>query len=119
MKPFISVFTHSWYPGPSTGGAIVRAIGFPWLMVIIGVINIAYAPLCWYLRSPPAKEEKIVSLVYIVLIIQRFYMWQGAYMPGILSSILGTVKMWIFAWIQGNEKKMVLGAGETGMLRDK
>ncbi|XP_066839422.1 chromaffin granule amine transporter isoform X1 [Anser cygnoides] len=48
--------------GPSTGGAIVRAIGFPWLMVIIGVINIAYAPLCWYLRSPPAREEKIAIL---------------------------------------------------------
>ncbi|XP_062452652.1 chromaffin granule amine transporter [Rhea pennata] len=48
--------------GPSTGGAIVQAIGFPWLMVIIGVINIAYAPLCWYLRSPPAKEEKIAIL---------------------------------------------------------
>lgn len=48
-------------PGPSTGGAIVRAVGFPWLMIIIGVINIAYAPLCWYLRNPPAKEEKMVS----------------------------------------------------------
>ncbi|NXV98364.1 VMAT1 protein, partial [Calonectris borealis] len=48
--------------GPSTGGAIVRAIGFPWLMIIIGVINIAYAPLCCYLRNPPAKEEKIAIL---------------------------------------------------------
>uniref|UniRef100_A0A8C8A7C1 Solute carrier family 18 member A1 n=1 Tax=Otus sunia TaxID=257818 RepID=A0A8C8A7C1_9STRI len=48
--------------GPSTGGAIVRAIGFPWLMIIIGAINIAYAPLCWYLRNPPAKEEKIAIL---------------------------------------------------------
>uniref|UniRef100_A0A663MH62 Solute carrier family 18 member A1 n=1 Tax=Athene cunicularia TaxID=194338 RepID=A0A663MH62_ATHCN len=48
--------------GPSTGGAIVRAIGFPWLMIIIGVINIAYAPLCWYLRNPPAREEKIAIL---------------------------------------------------------
>ncbi|NWI25117.1 VMAT1 protein, partial [Sula dactylatra] len=48
--------------GPSTGGAIVRAIGFPWLMVIIGVINIAYAPLCWYLRNPPTKEEKTAIL---------------------------------------------------------
>ncbi|NWU98469.1 VMAT1 protein, partial [Upupa epops] len=48
--------------GPSTGGAIVRAIGFPWLMVIIGVVNIAYAPLCWYLRNPPAKEEKAAIL---------------------------------------------------------
>nr|XP_030688413.1 chromaffin granule amine transporter isoform X2 [Globicephala melas] len=48
--------------GPSTGGAIVQAIGFPWLMVIIGVINITYAPLCYYLRSPPAKEEKLAVL---------------------------------------------------------
>ncbi|XP_069733699.1 chromaffin granule amine transporter isoform X2 [Phaenicophaeus curvirostris] len=48
--------------GPSTGGAIVQAIGFPWLTIIIGVINIAYAPLCWYLRNPPAKEEKIAIL---------------------------------------------------------
>ncbi|XP_065734977.1 chromaffin granule amine transporter isoform X2 [Phocoena phocoena] len=48
--------------GPSTGGAIVQAIGFPWLMVIIGVINIIYAPLCYYLRSPPAKEEKLAVL---------------------------------------------------------
>ncbi|GAB5570260.1 chromaffin granule amine transporter isoform X1 [Prionailurus iriomotensis] len=48
--------------GPSTGGAIVHAIGFPWLMVIIGVINIMYAPLCYYLRSPPAKAEKLAIL---------------------------------------------------------
>uniref|UniRef100_F7IIQ5 Solute carrier family 18 member A1 n=1 Tax=Callithrix jacchus TaxID=9483 RepID=F7IIQ5_CALJA len=48
--------------GPSIGGAIVQAIGFPWLMVIIGVVNIIYAPLCYYLRSPPAKEEKLAIL---------------------------------------------------------
>ncbi|NXJ88968.1 VMAT1 protein, partial [Corythaixoides concolor] len=48
--------------GPSTGGAIVQAVGFPWLMILIGVTNIAYAPLCWCLRSPPAKEEKIAIL---------------------------------------------------------
>ncbi|KAL8173849.1 UNVERIFIED_CONTAM: hypothetical protein K2H54_027862 [Gekko kuhli] len=48
--------------GPSTGGALVRAIGFPWLMVAIGGINLLYAPFCWFLRSPPAKEEKIAIL---------------------------------------------------------
>ncbi|NXS62892.1 VMAT1 protein, partial [Brachypteracias leptosomus] len=48
--------------GPSMGGAIVRAIGFPGLMIIIGVINVAYAPLCWFLRNPPAKEEKMAIL---------------------------------------------------------
>nr|XP_056716637.1 chromaffin granule amine transporter [Euleptes europaea] len=48
--------------GPSTGGALVRTIGFPWLMVLIGGINLLYAPFCWFLRSPPAKEEKIAIL---------------------------------------------------------
>ncbi|XP_075132205.1 chromaffin granule amine transporter isoform X2 [Leptodactylus fuscus] len=48
--------------GPSTGGAIAKAIGFPWLMVIIGVLNIVYAPLCLFLRSPPAREEKMAIL---------------------------------------------------------
>ncbi|NXS85810.1 VMAT1 protein, partial [Erpornis zantholeuca] len=48
--------------GPSTGGAIVRALGFPWLMVIVGVLNVAYAPLCWLLRSPPAAEERMAIL---------------------------------------------------------
>ncbi|KAM4037888.1 chromaffin granule amine transporter [Anomaloglossus baeobatrachus] len=48
--------------GPSMGGAIAKAIGFPWLMVITGVLNILYAPLCFFLRSPPAKEEKLAIL---------------------------------------------------------
>lgn len=47
--------------GPSTGGAIVQVIGFPYLMVIIGVVNILYAPLCYFLKSPAAREEKMVT----------------------------------------------------------
>lgn len=47
--------------GPSAGGAVAKAIGFPWLMTIIGIIDILFAPLCFFLRSPPAKEEKMVS----------------------------------------------------------
>ncbi|XP_023694188.2 chromaffin granule amine transporter [Paramormyrops kingsleyae] len=48
--------------GPSTGGAIVRAIGFPYLMVIIGIVNVLYAPLCCFLRSPAAREEKMAII---------------------------------------------------------
>ncbi|XP_076846470.1 chromaffin granule amine transporter [Brachyhypopomus gauderio] len=48
--------------GPSTGGAIVKAIGFPYLMVIIGVINIAYAPLCFFLKNPAVREEKMAII---------------------------------------------------------
>ncbi|XP_021334159.2 chromaffin granule amine transporter isoform X2 [Danio rerio] len=45
--------------GPSTGGALVRTIGFPNLMVIIGIINILYAPLCFFLKNPANWEEKM------------------------------------------------------------
>nr|XP_020635619.1 synaptic vesicular amine transporter [Pogona vitticeps]XP_020635620.1 synaptic vesicular amine transporter [Pogona vitticeps] len=49
--------------GPSVGGAVAKAIGFPWLMTIIGIIDIFFAPLCLFLRSPPAKEEKMAILM--------------------------------------------------------
>ncbi|XP_039402971.1 synaptic vesicular amine transporter isoform X3 [Mauremys reevesii] len=49
--------------GPSVGGAIAKAIGFPWLMTIIGIVDILVAPLCFFLRSPPAKEEKMAILM--------------------------------------------------------
>uniref|UniRef100_A0A8C5EFM8 Major facilitator superfamily (MFS) profile domain-containing protein n=1 Tax=Gouania willdenowi TaxID=441366 RepID=A0A8C5EFM8_GOUWI len=45
--------------GPSIGGSIAESIGFPWLMIIIGVVNMLYAPLCIFLRNPPGQEEKI------------------------------------------------------------
>ncbi|XP_053480210.1 chromaffin granule amine transporter [Ictalurus furcatus] len=48
--------------GPSTGGAIVQVIGFPYLMVLIGVVNILYAPLCFFLKNPAAREEKMAIL---------------------------------------------------------
>lgn len=61
--------------GPSTGGAIVRAIGFPWLMVIIGVTNIAYAPLCWFLRSPPEGGFNVAVLVQLLCFLFMCYSW--------------------------------------------
>ncbi|KAM9700241.1 LOW QUALITY PROTEIN: chromaffin granule amine transporter-like, partial [Menidia menidia] len=48
--------------GPSTGGAVVQAVGFPCLMVFIGVINILYAPLCFLLRNPAVREEKMAII---------------------------------------------------------
>uniref|UniRef100_A0A4W5ND98 Solute carrier family 18 member 2 n=1 Tax=Hucho hucho TaxID=62062 RepID=A0A4W5ND98_9TELE len=48
--------------GPSAGGAIAKSIGFPWLMTIIGVVDILFAPLCYFLRSPPGREEKMAIL---------------------------------------------------------
>uniref|UniRef100_A0AAQ5Y021 Major facilitator superfamily (MFS) profile domain-containing protein n=1 Tax=Amphiprion ocellaris TaxID=80972 RepID=A0AAQ5Y021_AMPOC len=46
--------------GPSIGGSVAESIGFPWLMTIIGVVDIFFAPLCLFLRNPPGQEEKIV-----------------------------------------------------------
>uniref|UniRef100_A0A8C8F1C6 Major facilitator superfamily (MFS) profile domain-containing protein n=1 Tax=Oncorhynchus tshawytscha TaxID=74940 RepID=A0A8C8F1C6_ONCTS len=51
--------------GPSAGGAIAKNIGFPWLMTIIGVVDILFAPLCYFLRSPPGREEKMAQTIAI------------------------------------------------------
>uniref|UniRef100_A0A3Q0TB01 Solute carrier family 18 member 2 n=1 Tax=Amphilophus citrinellus TaxID=61819 RepID=A0A3Q0TB01_AMPCI len=48
--------------GPSIGGSIAESIGFPWLMTIIGIVDIIFAPLCLFLRNPPGQEEKIVRV---------------------------------------------------------
>ncbi|XP_019132851.1 synaptic vesicular amine transporter isoform X2 [Larimichthys crocea] len=45
--------------GPSIGGSIAESIGFPWVMTIIGIVDIFFAPLCLFLRNPPGQEEKI------------------------------------------------------------
>lgn len=55
--------------GPSAGGAIAKAIGFPWLMTIIGIVDIVFAPLCFFLRSPPAKEEKMVRKLFLMILV--------------------------------------------------
>lgn len=55
--------------GPSAGGAIARSIGFPWLMTIIGVVDILFAPLCFFLRNPPANEEKMVRAVPLIMLL--------------------------------------------------
>ncbi|CAL8298113.1 unnamed protein product [Merluccius merluccius] len=49
--------------GPSIGGSIAENIGFPWLMTIIGIVDILFAPLCIFLRNPPGQEEKIAILM--------------------------------------------------------
>ncbi|XP_045506229.1 synaptic vesicular amine transporter [Colias croceus] len=44
--------------GPAFSGALVNSIGFEWMLVIIAILNFAYAPLLVLLRSPPARDEK-------------------------------------------------------------
>ncbi|XP_012523919.1 synaptic vesicular amine transporter [Monomorium pharaonis] len=49
--------------GPITGGEMVKAIGFPWVMRIVGIVNVAYCPLLIYLtlerrKLLARKEEK-------------------------------------------------------------
>ncbi|XP_061725697.1 synaptic vesicular amine transporter [Cydia pomonella] len=44
--------------GPAFSGTLVNSIGFEWMLVIIAVLNFAYAPCLLLLRSPPARDEK-------------------------------------------------------------
>ncbi|OCT90122.1 chromaffin granule amine transporter [Xenopus laevis] len=44
--------------GPLFGGAIASVIGFTWLMVILGLLQIVYAPFFILLHNPNGKDEK-------------------------------------------------------------
>ncbi|XP_019737806.1 synaptic vesicular amine transporter [Hippocampus comes] len=69
--------------GPSIGGSIAESIGFPWLMTIIGIVDILYAPLCLFLRNPPGQEEKIAILMDTNCSMKtRSYSTQGNYYQG-------------------------------------
>ncbi|GFO44751.1 chromaffin granule amine transporter [Plakobranchus ocellatus] len=43
--------------GPSIAGLMVTDVGFPWLMRGMGVMNIIYCPLCYFLRKAPNEAE--------------------------------------------------------------
>uniref|UniRef100_M3ZNG8 Solute carrier family 18 member 2 n=1 Tax=Xiphophorus maculatus TaxID=8083 RepID=M3ZNG8_XIPMA len=69
--------------GPSIGGSIAESIGFPWLMTIIGVVDIFFAPLCLFLKNPPGQEEKIAILMDTNCSMKtRSYTTQGTYYQG-------------------------------------
>lgn len=48
--------------GPALSGTLVNSIGFEWMLFGIAILNFIYAPLMYFLRSPPNKEEKEVIL---------------------------------------------------------
>lgn len=47
--------------GPALSGFIVHAFGFRAMLYMISFACLCYAPLLFYLRNPPAKEEKMVK----------------------------------------------------------
>jgi hypothetical protein len=47
--------------GPAMSGFIVQAFGFSSMLYIISFICFCYAPLMFFLRNPPARDEKIVN----------------------------------------------------------
>ncbi|XP_077992280.1 synaptic vesicular amine transporter-like [Glandiceps talaboti] len=49
--------------GPALSGEIVKTIGFPWLLRGIAIVNFIYCPLCYFLRDPPAREDKQAILM--------------------------------------------------------
>ncbi|XP_012537148.1 synaptic vesicular amine transporter [Monomorium pharaonis] len=44
--------------GPALSGTLVNTIGFEWMLFGIAMLNFIYAPLMYFLRAPPTKEEK-------------------------------------------------------------
>lgn len=44
-------------------GFLVTAIGFAPMLSIIAIVCILYAPLTYFLKNPPAKEENVALLM--------------------------------------------------------
>lgn len=53
--------------GPALSGTLVNTIGFEWMLFGIAILNFIYAPLMYFLRAPPNKEEKEVILYCMLL----------------------------------------------------
>ncbi|XP_025095624.1 synaptic vesicular amine transporter-like [Pomacea canaliculata] len=47
--------------GPALSGTIVEKMGFHWMLWIIAIITLVYAPFLFFLRNPPGKERNSVS----------------------------------------------------------
>ncbi|CAH8846221.1 unnamed protein product [Trichobilharzia szidati] len=43
--------------GPILSGAIVKGLGFSWMLWSISIVCLLYSPLTLYLRNPPKREE--------------------------------------------------------------
>lgn len=64
----ISLYSLLPFKGPAISGPIVASIGFFWLMVITGALNIIFAPLCILLCRPLQQEKDTVRTVYFLFI---------------------------------------------------
>ncbi|KAF8790875.1 synaptic vesicular amine transporter-like [Argiope bruennichi] len=42
--------------GPLFGGYLVKKMGFTWVMRCIGILNLLYCPLCYFLREIPRQK---------------------------------------------------------------
>uniref|UniRef100_T1JH51 Major facilitator superfamily (MFS) profile domain-containing protein n=1 Tax=Strigamia maritima TaxID=126957 RepID=T1JH51_STRMM len=62
--------------GPLVGGEVVKSVGFPWLLRTVGIINLLYCPLCFFLRDPPINEETQFLLHEVKAVIDARYNYE-------------------------------------------
>lgn len=53
--------------GPLLGGAAIHRIGFPWLIRIVGLLNVVYCPLLIELDNENIKENNVNSIYILYL----------------------------------------------------
>ncbi|XP_070545344.1 vesicular acetylcholine transporter-like [Ptychodera flava] len=89
--------------GPILAGEIVRGIGFTWLNIIIGLLSIAYCPMCFLLRKvydlkPQMQEDTVLlttdpptGLYRTVLAQSKKDTPDGMYQPGNVIRMNGSI----------------------------
>ncbi|GFY54724.1 synaptic vesicular amine transporter [Trichonephila inaurata madagascariensis] len=48
--------------GPLLGGYLVKVMGFTWVMRSIGILNLMYCPLCYFLKDIPSLEDENMAI---------------------------------------------------------
>ncbi|GFX88449.1 synaptic vesicular amine transporter [Trichonephila clavipes] len=48
--------------GPLLGGYLVKVMGFTWVMRSIGILNLLYCPLCYFLKDIPSLEDENMAI---------------------------------------------------------
>lgn len=59
--------------GPALSGTLVNSIGFEWMLFGDAILCFLYAPMMYFLRAPPTKDERRVSYPSHVSIIILTY----------------------------------------------
>ncbi|XP_039260992.2 synaptic vesicular amine transporter-like [Styela clava] len=56
-------FCFAFIIGPLLAGSVIRFIGFAWLMYLVAILNVIFAPFVIFLRNPPSLDDEKQAII--------------------------------------------------------